>query len=562
MSAKIDRNELLRARGDWEKGPLAEALDRTTPRRPVFSTNSGIPLKTTYTPVELEEEGSDYLRDIGFPGQYPYTRGITPLMYRGNFWVMGQYSGYGSAEEANRRYRYLLEQGQTGFSIALDLPTQMGYDSDDPQAQGEVGKVGVAVDSLEDVEILFDGIPLQQVRQIRTTANAISPVTVALLTAFCEKNGIKPDGIRIFLQNDTLKEFLGRGAYIFPPKTSVKLAADVIEYCSQNLRSWVPMAVCGYHLRDSGCTAVQELAFTLANARAYFEAVTRRGLSVDDFAPKLFTFLSAHLDLLEEVAKFRAARRLWARMLKEKFGAANPSSMKLNILAYTMGGALTAQQPLNNIVRVTIEALAAVLGGVQTLATSSYDEALSIPTEDAVTVALRTQQVIAHESGVANLADPLGGSYAVESLTNEIERQVLAQLERIESLGGAIRCIEEGIIQREIADAAYSYQKSIESRDRIVVGVNEFKSSEKTKIPVFRVDPEGEKRQVERLKALKARRDGGRVATALAEVERVARRDENIIPACIEAVRVCATLGEICGVLRGVYGTYRDQASI
>ncbi len=512
-----------------------------------------------YAPEEVTAQGIDFTRDVGAPGTFPYTRGVTPGMYRDRLWVMGMYSGYGSAEEANARYRMLLEQGQTGFSIALDLPTQCGYDADHPMALGEVGRVGVHIGSLADMEQLFEGIDLERVRQIRTTANAIGPIIVAMYLAAFEKRGVDPRRARMFIQNDVLKEYIARGTYIVPPEAGVKLSADVIEYCARHLPDWTPLAMSGYHIRDSGSSAVQELAFTFANGLAYIEETLRRGLAIDAFAPQLWTFLAASIDVLEEVAKFRAGRRLWARLVRDAFGAQHPDSMKLRIFAYTLGGNLTAQQPLNNIARVAIETLAAVLGGVQTIATSSYDEALSIPTDEAVTVALRTQQIVAHEAGVTGTVDPLGGSYALECLTAEVERGVGQYLERIKALGGAVRCIENGFYHRELADAAYRYQSEIEAGDRVIVGMNAYTQGDQQKVPVFRTDPMMEHRQVERLQRLRAQRDQARVTRALADVTDAARAAENVIPALVEAVKAYATVGEICAGFRDVYGTYRPS---
>ncbi len=540
-----------------------QALAQEPQRRETFTTDSGLPLEAVYTPASLEEQGFDFQQDLGYPGFYPFTRGISPAMYRRDFWIMGQYSGFGSAEEANERYRMLLAQGQTGFSIALDLPTQMGYDADHPLVEGEVGKVGVHLGSLADVERLFEGIDLEEVRQIRTTANAIGPIFLAFCVAAFEKQGVDPSNVRIFIQNDVLKEYISRGTYIFPPRPSLKLSTDVIEYCARYLPKWVPLAMSGYHIRDSGSTASQELAFTFANALAYIESALARGLGIDDFAPQLFTFLSASIDFLEEVAKFRAARRFWARLMRTRFGAQNPESMKLRILAYTLGGNLVAQQPLNNIVRVTVEALAAVLGGVQTIATSSFDEAYCLPSPEAVTVALRTQQIIAHEIGVTNLVDALGGSYALEHLTTRIEREVGEIIERVEAMGGAVACIEQGFFQQELLNAAYRRQKAIESRDKVIVGLNMYQDEhEKVNIPLFKVDPESERRQVQRLRELRATRDAEAVARTLSAVEAAARRDENIIPATIEAVKAYATLGEICDALRRVYGSHEPSTAI
>jgi methylmalonyl-CoA mutase, N-terminal domain len=539
-----------------------EALSQESQRAEVLATDSGLPLEAVYTQEDLDEQGFSYADDLNYPGFYPYTRGIKPAMYRGDFWIMGQYSGFGSAEDANERYKMLLAQGQTGFSVALDLPTQMGYDADHPLALGEVGKVGVHLGSLADAERLFDGIPLQQVRQIRTTANAIGPVFLALCVAAFEKQGISPCDVRIFIQNDILKEYIGRGAYIYPPGPSVKLSTDVIEYCARHLPGWVPLAMSGYHIRDSGSTAAQELAFTFANALAYIESALARGLSIDDFASQLYTFLAASIDFLEETAKFRAARRFWARLLRERFGAQDPESLKLRIFAYTLGGNLVAPQPLNNIVRVTIETLAAVLGGVQTIATSSYDEAFCLPSQEAVTVALRTQQIIAHEIGVTNVVDALGGSYALEHLTTRLEQEVREILNQVESLGGAVRCIEQGFFQRELANASYARQRAIESGEKVLVGMNRYQDDKPPAIPLFKVDSESDTRQVERLHRLRADRDNAVVRRTLADLEDAARADENVIPATIEAVKAYATIGEICDTLRQVYGVYQPSTVV
>lgn len=544
----------------WEKSTLNPYLSNNPEMKEHFETKSGKNLKLLYSYKDLEKVGFDPHTDLGYPGEYPFTRGAFPSMYRSNYWVMGMYSGFGSAEEANKRYRYLIEQGQTGFSIALDLPTQVGYDSDHELSEGEVGKVGVAIDSIEDIERLFDGVPLNKVKQIRTTANGIGPIMVALLVVFAEKNNVNPNDIKIFLQNDVLKEYIGRGTYIFPPKPSVKLSSDVIEYCAQHLPSWVPLAFSGYHIRDSGSTAIQEVAFTISNAIAYIDETLKRGIDIDEFAPKLFTFLASHVDLLEEVAKFRAARKVWAQLLKEKYGAKNPESMRLRIFAYTLGGALTAQQPLNNTVRVAIETMAAVLGGVQTIATSSYDEALGLPTEEAVTVALRTQQIIAEESGITNTVDPLAGSYTIEILTKELEEAIWKEINRIEEIGGAIYSIEQGIFQKEVSESAYEQQIKVETGETTIVGLNKFVVEENIEIPVFKVNETGEKIQVERLNELKSRRDNKKVKEALEKVKKAAENNENTIPKLIEAVRAYATVGEMADALREVYGIYEDPA--
>ncbi len=532
----------------WER-LLKEAREKTPERKPEFTTISGLTLEPSYFGLDAE-----------WPGAYPFTRGIDPILYRSDLWVMGQYSGFGSAEEANQRYRYLLSRGQTGFSIALDLPTQMGFDSDHDMSEGEVGKVGVALNSLEDMQMLLKDIPLQKVRQMRTTANATGPIMAAMFIATMEKDGTDPKDIKILIQNDSLKEFFARGAYIFPPEPSAKLSVDVIEYCSKHLPGWTPLSISGYHIRDSGATAQQEVAFAFANGVAYIEEALKRGLDVDEFAGSFYVFFASHIDLLEEVAKFRAARRLWARLMKERFGAKLDETMKLRIFAYTMGGALTAQQPLNNVARVTIEALAAVLGGVQTLATSSYDEALSIPSEEAVTVALRTQQIIAHESGVTGTVDPLGGSYAIEALTDQSEERMMEYINTVDRMGGAIAAIERGYFQREIGESAYRWQKDVEENKRTVVGVNEFVSDKSEKVPVFRLDPAIEQRQVARLTDLRRRRDNRAVAAALTAVEQAARKGDNTIPSLVEAIKAYATLGEICDVFRDLWGTYQEPA--
>jgi methylmalonyl-CoA mutase N-terminal domain/subunit len=547
---------------DWEAKILAPSLESDPERRANFTTISGLPLERVYTPEDWPANGVDSEPGLSYPGAYPFTRGVSPTMYRSNFWVMGMYSGYGSAEEANQRYRTLLERGQTGFSIALDLPTQCGYDADHPMATGEVGKVGVHIGSLADMEQLFEGIALEKVRQIRTTANSIGPIIAAMYIAAFEKQGVTVRNTRMFIQNDVLKEYIARGTYIFPPEAGVKLAADVIEYCARHLPDWTPLAMSGYHIRDSGSTAAQELAFTFANGLAYVDDVLHRGIDIDTFAPQIWTFLSAGIDFLEEVAKFRAARRIWAKLMRERYGAQNPEAMKLKIFAYTLGGNLVAQQPLNNVARVAIETLAAVLGGVQTVATSSYDEAYTIPTEEAATVALRTQQIVAHEAGVTGTVDALGGSYAIECLTDTLEGKVQQYLDKIDALGGAVRCIENGFYHRELSEAAYHYQRQIETEERILVGLNAFQSEEAQKIPVFKGNPEMERRQVEQVRALRERRDNAQVKQTLADLVDAARANENLLPALIQSVKAYATIGEICEALRGVYGTYQPSQVI
>lgn len=544
----------ISSKPEWTDKVVTPHLEHENERRPDLTTSSGLPLERVYTHEDWPAAGTNPTARLGYPGVYPFTRGVTPTMYRSQFWVMGMYSGYGSAEEANERYRMLLERGQTGFSIALDLPTQCGYDADHPLSAGEVGVTGVHIGSLADMERLFEGIPLEKVRQIRTTANAIGPIIAAMYIAAFEKRGVSIGNTRMFLQNDVLKEYIARGTYIFPPAAGVKLSSDVIEYCGRHLPSWTPLAMSGYHIRDSGSTAAQELAFTFANGMAYVDEVLGRGLSIDAFAPQMWAFLAAGIDVLEEVAKYRAARRIWARLMKERYGAQNPEAMKLKIFAYTLGGNLVAPQPLNNIARVAIETLAAVLGGVQTIATSSYDEAFAIPTEEAATIALRTQQIVANEAGVTNTVDPLGGSYAIESLTDALERQVNQYLERIESMGGAVRCIENGYYHRELGEAAYRYQRQIETNERILVGLNAYQSDVAQAIPVFKGNPEMEQRQIDKVRALRQQRDNGLVQQRLTELASQAKAKDNLLPVLVESVKAYATLGEICETLRGVYG--------
>ena len=550
------------SKAEWAAKILNPHRQAEPERRASFATISGLPLEPLYTAEDWSANGTGPAAKLGYPGAYPFTRGITPTMYRSHLWVMGMYSGYGSAEEANQRYRALLERGQTGFSIALDLPTQCGYDADHAIAAGEVGMTGVHIGSLADMERLFEGIPLEKVRQIRTTANAIGPIIAAMYIAAFEKQGVNPRNTRMFLQNDILKEYIARGTYIFPPEAGLKLSADVIEFCARDLPDWTPLAMSGYHIRDSGSGAAQELAFTFANGLAYVDEVLRRNVNIDTFAPHIWTFLSAGIDFLEEVAKFRAARRVWAKLMRERYGAQNPETMKLKIFAYTLGGNLVAQQPLNNVTRVAIETLAAALGGVQTIATSSYDEAYGIPTEEAATIALRTQQIVAHETGITDTVDALGGSYAIESLTDAIEREVYQYLEKIERLGGAVRCIENGYYHHELADAAYRYQRQLETNDRVVVGLNAYQSQETQPIQVFKGNPETERQQVERLRSLRRERNNALVEQTLADLVARARAKENLMPVLVESVKAYATLGEICEALRGVYGTYKASQVI
>jgi methylmalonyl-CoA mutase N-terminal domain/subunit len=540
----------------WEAEVVARTLSRSPERAPRFETSSGIEVDRLYLPDEAE--AGDYLDQLGFPGEYPFTRGVQPTMYRGRFWTMRQYAGFGSAAESNRRYKYLLEQGQTGLSVAFDLPTQIGYDSDDPLALGEVGKVGVAVSSLADMETLFDGIPLDKV-SVSMTINAPASILLAMLIAVAQKHGADPKGLRGTVQNDILKEYIARGTYIFPPAPSMRLITDLFAYCAAETPHWNTISISGYHIREAGSTAAQEVAFTLANAIEYVGAAIAAGLAVDDFAPQLAFFFNAHNNLLEEVAKFRAARRLWAKIMRERFAARDPKSWQLRFHTQTAGSALTAQQPENNVVRVTLQALAAVLGGTQSLHTNSQDEALALPSESSVQVALRTQQVIAYESGVADTVDPLAGSYYVEHLTDEIERGAMQYIERIDALGGARKAIEAGYVQAEIQDAAYAALRAVEAGRSVVVGVNRFQSaSEAHRGDLLRIDETVQAEQIARLKALRAERDEDRVAAVLARIEEAARDPSApLMPLFVEAVAAYATLGEICNTLRRVFGEYR-----
>ncbi|MBU7014625.1 MAG: methylmalonyl-CoA mutase family protein [Theionarchaea archaeon] len=530
----------------WEAQELKE-------RQKSFATISGISLSRMYTPADVE---IDYSEDLGFPGEYPFTRGVYPTMYRGRLWTMRQYAGFAAAEESNRRYRYLLSQGQTGLSVAFDLPTQIGYDSDDSFAEGEIGKTGVAIDTLRDVEILFDQIPLNKV-STSMTINSPAAILLAMYIVLAEKQNVPVDQISGTIQNDILKEYIARGTYIFPPGPSMRIITDIFEYCSHHVPRFNTISISGYHIREAGSTAAQEVAFTLANAIAYVEAALSKGLDVDTFAPRLSFFFNAHIDLFEEIAKFRAARRLWATIMKERFHAADPRSMMLRFHTQTAGCSLTAQQPENNIVRTTLEALAAVLGGTQSLHTNSMDEALALPSEKAVRIALRTQQILAHESGVTNTIDPLAGSYFIETMTFEIEEQARDYIKKIDSMGGVLKAIETGYIQREIQESSYRYQKEVESKERTVVGLNDFAIDEPVTIDILKVDPEVGKRQIERLTETRKSRNSGEVKNALDALESIAHGDQNLIPPIVEATRHYASIGEICGVLREVFGEYK-----
>jgi methylmalonyl-CoA mutase N-terminal domain/subunit len=533
----------------------AKAVARFPERKTDFSNASNIEVQRVYTPLEAEV---NYLDDLGLPGEFPFTRGVQPTMYRGRFWTMRQYAGMATAEESNTRYRYLLDQGQTGLSVAFDLPTQIGYDSDHPFSEGEVGKVGVAIDSMADMEILFDKIPLDKV-STSMTINAPAAVLLAMYIAVAEKQGVPMDKLSGTIQNDILKEYVARGTYIFPPTPSMRLITDIFAFCAKNVPDWNTISISGYHIREAGSSAVQEVAFTLSDGIAYVQAALDAGLDVDDFAPRLSFFFNSHVDFFEEVAKFRAARRLWAKIMRDRFGAKNPKSLMLRFHTQTGGSTLTAQQPDNNVVRVTLQALAAVLGGTQSLHTNSKDEALALPTEESVRVALRTQQLIAYESGAADTVDPLGGSYYVENLTNQIEEAAMKIISKIDDLGGAIKAIEQGYVQKEIQDSAYTWQKQIESRERIVVGVNQFQSKEAPPTGLLRVDASAEALQRGKLKELRSTRDNVAVQKTLDILRSAAQGSENVMPAILEAVRSYATLGEICGVLRDVFGEYRPE---
>ena len=539
----------------WEADTLHRALERTPERQAQFATTAGIPLDRVYTP--LHAAGQEYERDLGFPGDYPFTRGVHPTMYRGRLWTMRQYAGFGTAEETNRRFQYLLQQGQTGLSVAFDLPTQMGYDSDHPLVAGEVGKVGVAIDSLADMEVLLQGLPLDRV-STSMTINATAAILLCMYIAVAEQQGVPREQVSGTIQNDILKEYIARGTYIFPPAPSMRLITDTFAFCAEGLPRWNSISVSGYHIREAGATAVQEVAFTLGDAIAYVEAAIRAGLAVDGFAPQLAFFFNAHNTLLEEVAKFRAARRLWARIMRQRFGAQDPRSWMLRFHAQTAGSALTAQQPENNVVRVAVQALAAVLGGAQSLHTNSRDEALSLPTEEAVRIALRTQQILAHESGVADVVDPLGGSYFVEALTERIEAEARAYLEKIDQMGGMLRAIELGFVQQEIQEAAYQAQRALEAKRQIVVGVNEYAGQDGARVPVFVVNERVAEEQCRRLRAVRARRDAGRVHTALERLGETAAGTTTLMPAILESVRAYATVGEICDALRAVFGVHQE----
>ncbi|OPJ54819.1 acyl-CoA mutase large subunit family protein [Alkalithermobacter paradoxus] len=538
---------------------MQRSLEKRPERKDVFESGSGETVNALYTPLDIEN--FDYMNDLGMPGSYPYTRGVQPNMYRGRLWTMRMYAGFATAEESNKRYKYLIEQGSMGLSVAMDLPTQIGYDSDHPLAEGEVGKVGVAIDSLADMEILFDGIPLDKV-STSMTINAPAAVLLAMYIAVAEKQGVSADKLRGTIQNDILKEYIARGTYIFPTEPSMRLITNIFEYCSKEVPQWNTISISGYHIREAGSTAAQEVGFTLADGIAYVEAAIKAGLDVDVFAPRLSFFFNAHNDLLEEVAKYRAARRLWARIMKERFKAKDPKSMALKFHTQTGGSTLTAQQPDNNIVRVAIQTLAAVLGGTQSLHTNSKDEALALPTEESVRIALRTQQIVAYESGVADTVDPLAGSYYIEAKTKEIEEKAMEYIKKIDEMGGAPKAIDKGYIQQEIMDAAYKYQREIEDNKRIIVGMNKFQIQEEAPKGLLKVDPSVGELQKQKLAKLRAERDNNLVNENLEKLRKACQSDENLMPYILDAVKSYATLGEICGVMREVFGEYKQSVQL
>ncbi|HZM18256.1 MAG TPA: methylmalonyl-CoA mutase family protein [Gaiellaceae bacterium] len=551
MATTEDRPASLDGIAEWRR-----QLYEASPERQgeLFSTISGLEVDPLYTTdsVQIDEE-----RDLGYPGVYPFTRGVYPSMYRGKLWTMRQFAGFGTAEETNERFRYLLDHGQTGLSTAFDMPSLMGYDSDHARSLGEVGREGVAIDSLEDMETLFAGIPLGEV-STSMTINCTAPIALAFYVCVAEEQGVPRSELRGTIQTDILKEYIAQKEWIYPPEPSMRLVTDMVEFCAREMPKWHPISISGYHIREAGSNALQELAFTLMNGFTYVEAAMERGLDVDDFAPRLSFFFNAHLDFFEEIAKYRAARRIWAREMRERYGAKNPRSWLMRFHTQTAGVSLTAQQPEVNIVRTALEALSAVLGGTQSLHTNSFDEALALPTENAVRLALRTQQVIAHETGVVNTIDPLGGSYFVEDLTNRLETEAYEYFDRIRALGGVIPAIKENFFQREIADASFRYQSEVEAKQRIIVGVNRYQQQEDTELELLRIDPALETKQIERVTALRARRDSAKVEETLAALRRGAEGDENLMPLIVEASRAYVTMGEMCDTLREVWGVWRE----
>lgn len=547
-------NKILEAKENWEKGTLGKILAKRGERE-------NLEVDRLFTPLNVENSDEYYLKNIGFPGEYPFTRGIQPTMYRGRFWTMRSYAGFATAEETNKRYRYLLEQGVTGLSVAMDLPTQIGYDSDYEVSEGEVGKVGVAIDSLADMEQLFDGIPLGKV-STSMTINAPAAVLLAMYQVVAEKQGFKAEDLMGTIQNDVLKEYIARGTYIYPPEASMRLVSNIFEHCHKHIPKWNTISLGAYHIREAGSTPVQEIAFAFANAIAYIEKALEAGLDIDDFAGRISWIFSADINVLEEVAKFRAARRLWAKLLKERFGAKNPKSQMLRVHTHTGGSILTAQQPLNNVVRVTLQALAAVLGGTQSMATCAYDEALALPTEESATLALRTQQIIAYQSGAADTIDPLAGSYYIEAMTDKFQAEAEEYIRKIDEMGGAVKAIETGYMQSEIQNSAYELQVAIEKNRKIIPGVNKFQTEEKPVGEILKVDPKVREFQIAKIKELKASRDNQTVKKALAELKKAAEGTENLFPPIYEAVKAYATLGEISDVLRDVFGEYTPVQKI
>lgn len=556
MAAHHDSEEIAVRQQNWETEQVDPLLKRYPERQEAFTTTSDIELKRVYTPVD--NNSSMYLDQLGFPGQFPYTRGVYPTMYRGHAWTMRQYAGFGTAAESNERYKFLLERGQKGLSVAFDLPTQIGYDSDHAMAAGEVGKVGVAIDSLQDMETLFDGIPLDKVTT-SMTINATAATLLALYIAVAKKQGVPPAKLGGTVQNDILKEYIARGTYIYPPQPSMRLITDMFAYCESELPRWNTISISGYHIREAGSTAVQEVAFTLADGIAYVQAAIDSGLDVNKFGMQLSFFFNVHNHFIEEVAKFRAARRLWARIMRDRFKATEPRAQMLRFHAQTAGSTLTAQQPDNNVIRVALQALAAVLGGAQSLHTNSRDEALSLPTEESVEIALRTQQIIASETNVSKVIDPVGGAYAIESLTDTIEEKASAYIQKIDDMGGAVKAIELGFQQNEIQQSAYRYQQEVEERSRLVVGVNAYTLDNEPEPALMRIDPALAQQQIERLHALRSQRDSAHVKAALAKLEQAARGTANVMPYIVEAVECYATLGEIADVFRAVFGEHQEQ---
>ncbi len=548
-------NDIEKEKERWEKETLNPYLSSSPERLKEFTTVSGRKISRLYTPIDIRD--IDYLRDIGFPGEYPFTRGIHPTLYRGKLWTMRQFSGFGTAEDTNKRYKYLLSQGQTGLSVAFDLPTLMGIDGDHPLAKGEIGKCGVAVYTLRDMEILFDGIPLEKI-STSMTINAPAAVLWAMYIAVGEKQGVPKKMLRGTIQNDILKEYIAQKEYVFPPNPSMKLVVDTFEYGSREVPLWNTISISGYHIREAGATAVQELAFTLRDGIEYVEWAIKRGLDVDEFAPRLSYFFNSHNDFFEEIAKFRAARRMWAKIMKERFHAKNPRSWWLRFHTQTSGVSLMAQQPYNNIVRVAIQALAAILGGTQSLHTNSMDETYALPSEFAVTIALRTQQILAYESGVANTVDPLGGSYFIEALTNELEKEAWEYIRKIDEMGGMVKAIELGYPQREIQESSYWYQKAVESKEKIIVGVNEFVMEENQEIPILYIDESIAEKQIQRLKEVKKERNSSRVKETLSTLKKAVREEENLMPFILDCVKAYCTLGEIMDTLKELWGTYQE----